>query len=47
MKQGKLDPLEMQKWYPICGESFELENACALRGSFLGEAQQPKFMKLT
>ncbi|CAE6948564.1 unnamed protein product [Symbiodinium sp. CCMP2592] len=29
MKHGKLDPLEMQKWYPVCGDSFELENACA------------------
>jgi hypothetical protein len=29
MKHGKLDPLNMQKWYPMCGESFEMENACA------------------
>mmetsp|Transcript_67007 Transcript_67007/g.158026 ORF Transcript_67007/g.158026 Transcript_67007/m.158026 type:complete len:177 (+) Transcript_67007:71-601(+) len=29
IKQGKFDPLEMQKWYPVCGEGFEMESACA------------------
>eukprot|EP00440_Ansanella_granifera_P066037 gb/GFBE01071624.1/.p1 GENE.gb/GFBE01071624.1/~~gb/GFBE01071624.1/.p1 ORF type:complete len:178 (+),score=36.24 gb/GFBE01071624.1/:1-534(+) len=30
LRNGKLDPLDMSKWYPVCGESFELENSCAI-----------------
>eukprot|EP00930_Biecheleria_cincta_P041841 TRINITY_DN28753_c0_g1_i1.p1 TRINITY_DN28753_c0_g1~~TRINITY_DN28753_c0_g1_i1.p1 ORF type:complete len:177 (+),score=35.25 TRINITY_DN28753_c0_g1_i1:76-606(+) len=30
LQKGKLDPLNMQAWYPVCGEPFELENACVV-----------------
>ncbi|CAJ1382130.1 unnamed protein product [Effrenium voratum] len=29
MRKGKLDPLDMKTWYPLCGESYEMETACA------------------
>eukprot|EP00929_Paragymnodinium_shiwhaense_P097062 TRINITY_DN58842_c0_g1_i1.p1 TRINITY_DN58842_c0_g1~~TRINITY_DN58842_c0_g1_i1.p1 ORF type:complete len:176 (-),score=48.03 TRINITY_DN58842_c0_g1_i1:352-879(-) len=29
-RSRKLDPLNMQAWYPHCGESFEMESACTV-----------------
>mmetsp|Transcript_105671 Transcript_105671/g.297230 ORF Transcript_105671/g.297230 Transcript_105671/m.297230 type:complete len:179 (+) Transcript_105671:115-651(+) len=30
IRSRKLDPLNMQKWYPHCGETYELEGACSM-----------------
>merc|ERR1712107_544499 len=35
IRSRKLDPLNMQAWYPACGEAFEIEGACAV--ALLGE----------
>ena len=40
---------EPRKWYPVCGDSFELENACALgstgdQSSFAGFVQTPPLL---
>eukprot|EP00928_Gymnodinium_smaydae_P071155 TRINITY_DN54820_c0_g1_i1.p1 TRINITY_DN54820_c0_g1~~TRINITY_DN54820_c0_g1_i1.p1 ORF type:complete len:177 (+),score=38.02 TRINITY_DN54820_c0_g1_i1:83-613(+) len=35
IKSRKLDPLNMQAWYPTCGEAYEMESACA--AGLLGE----------
>mmetsp|Transcript_46796 Transcript_46796/g.106123 ORF Transcript_46796/g.106123 Transcript_46796/m.106123 type:complete len:183 (-) Transcript_46796:16-564(-) len=38
LRAKKLDPLNMAAWYPLCGEPFELESACAV--GLLGEVDQ-------
>ncbi|CAL1148970.1 unnamed protein product [Cladocopium goreaui] len=30
MRKGKFDPLDMKTWYPVCGEPYEVETACAV-----------------
>merc|ERR1712129_338659 len=35
VRSRKLDPLNMASWYPVCGEPFEMENACA--GALIAE----------
>merc|ERR1719356_727926 len=35
IRSRKLDPLNLQAWYPVCGESYEIEGACV--AALLGE----------
>eukprot|EP00933_Yihiella_yeosuensis_P052986 TRINITY_DN51133_c0_g1_i1.p1 TRINITY_DN51133_c0_g1~~TRINITY_DN51133_c0_g1_i1.p1 ORF type:complete len:178 (-),score=23.71 TRINITY_DN51133_c0_g1_i1:43-576(-) len=30
IRSNKLDPLDMSKWYPVCGEHYEMDSSCSV-----------------